>query len=141
MDFENEEARLLFLSYAFTSIDKDHIIPEDYRGFVLKDIKHNEHIEDIEDFFTTGLINCLKLSRMKGKEKIDEETINRYFLGGHNKISDCKAYEGIVIKVNKRTAKIKTNEGTNTYRTILEPNIEVGNNVIVHGKYVIGERK
>jgi len=138
MDFENKETRMLFLKYAFTSMDKEHMIPEGYRNSVLDDIVNGEQIEEIEEtLFQTGVINCLKLSKRKGKEKINEETIDKYFLGPHNRISDCKAYEGRVTKVNKKTARIETNEGNKRYKTILESNLGIGDKAIVHGNYVI----
>jgi len=138
MTFEKNEARTNFLKYAFTSIDKDHIIPESYRNSVLNNIKNGEHIEDIEELlFQTGVINCLKLSKRKGREKIDEKTIDEYFLGPHNKISDCKAYVGTVKKLNKNSTRVEIADCSRSYKTFLEPQLKLGDKVIVHGRYVI----
>lgn len=138
MTFENKDARWNFLKYAFTSIDKEHIIPESYRSSVLNDIRNKEHIEDVEELmFLTGFVNCLKLSKMKGREKVDEKTIDDYFLGPHNKISDCKAYIGTVNKLNKKTARVDITDCSKSYKTFLEPRLRLGDKVIVHGRYVI----
>jgi hypothetical protein len=137
MDFENEESRVLFLKYAFTSLDKEHLFSEDYREQVLNDIRNGEQIEEVEEsLFQTGVINCLKLSKRKGKEKIDKETIDQYFLGPHNNISECKAHRGVVMKVNGEVV-IQTSEGQRKYKTTLEPNLEIGKVVTIHGDYVI----
>jgi len=138
MTFENDEARKNFLKYAFTSIDKEHKIPEGYRNSVLNDLTNGERVEDIEELlFLTGVINCQKLSKMNGNEKISKDVTDRYFLGPHNEISDCKAYIGNVTKVNRKSVRIETPQGNKLFKNILEPNLEIGDSAIVHGDYVI----
>ena len=133
-NFKDEKSRIQFLKYAMTS--KEHEIPEDYRELVLKDIVNCELKEKIDNSFSQGIINCLLFARTKGKEKIDEEAIDKYFTRIHNNFSECKAYRGVVMKINGE-AVIQTPEGQRNYKTILEPNLKIGNVVTVHGDYVV----
>jgi hypothetical protein len=142
MDFENDKTRLYFLTYAFTSFDEEHKISDERRNEILTGIKNGKVEEGIEEEFTTALVNLAKLSQREGKEKIDEQTIENYFVSGvHNKFSKCKAYRGIVMKLNGKGVIVQTPEDDRNYRTDLEPKLEVGNVVIVHGNYVIKVKK
>jgi hypothetical protein len=149
--FKDEESRIHFSKYAITSKDKEHPIQEDYRIRALNDIKNGKLEEKFEEKFTTGILGCLAISREEGKDKIDKDVVNKWFIGKHNKISTCKAYEGRVIglksivylgdanRESEEMAVVKTSEGQGNYKTILEPKLEIGKIVKVHGDYVISD--
>jgi len=149
--FKDEESRIHFSKYAITSKDKDHPIEEDYRSRVLNDIKNGKLEERFEERFTTGILGCLSISRDEGKDKIDKDIVNKWFIGKHNKVSTCKAYEGSVIglktviylgnanKESEEMVVVKTSEGKKDYKTILEPRVKIGNIVKVHGDYLISD--
>jgi hypothetical protein len=134
MVFGSRRARTNFLKYAFTSIDKEHVIPSGYRREVLTDLKSGIPIENIEeDLFLTGVINVEKLYGKRATER----DVDNYFLDVHNKFSDCKACVGTVTKVNRRSARVDTPYGNCRYDTFLTSYLKAGEKVIVHGSYVI----
>ena len=111
MSFKSEEDRQHFLLYAFSSLDKKHYIPEDYRNKVLLGAKNDKAPEKLEDEFMTAIAGCSALSKMKGEEKISKKIIDDYFLGPHNDHSDCKAYRGTVMKLDGIDAIVQTPQG------------------------------
>ncbi|MEM5872519.1 MAG: hypothetical protein QXD55_01525 [Candidatus Aenigmatarchaeota archaeon] len=133
MDFESENDRKYFLMYALTS--KDHKIED--REKLLNELLNGKLENGLEEKFTTGVVNCLKLAKKRGKEKIDEKVIDEYFVNGiHNKFSNCKAYRGVVMNLNENNVSVQTQEGIKNYNSIVK-NLKIGNVVIVHGDYVI----
>jgi hypothetical protein len=134
MVFGSEKARANFLKYAFTSVDKEHVIHGGYRREVLTDLRSGVPIENIEeDLFLTGVINMEKFYGKRATEK----DVDNYFLGIHNKFSDCKACVGTVTNVNKKSARVDTPYGNCRYDTFLTSDLKPGSKVIVHGRYVI----
>jgi hypothetical protein len=140
MEFENEETALYFSAFANTTLDKKHKIRETERKKILSGIK-NGNIPGNLDNFITAFVGCSAICRNNGKDKINKEAIEKYFLGPHNIHSVCKAYEGKVTKTTEKQAMVRTSEGEFFYKSLLVPSVKVGDNVIVHGRYIIGERK
>jgi hypothetical protein len=138
MSFEDEKSRLYFLRYAFTSLEKKHSLNEDYRAKILNGIRNNEADSGLEEAFLTGILGCLAFSKKMCKERINEEAIRKYFHSPlHNNYSECKASEGVVVSLNGKEANIQTSVGQAEYKIFLEPGLEVGDRVGVHGNYVI----
>ena len=138
MIFENRASRLNFLKYAFTSESQMHSISEIYRQKALEYISQGKEIEDpVEDLFTTGVVNLEKLSKAKDEKRVSTRTTDNYFLGLHNKISECKAYVGTVESLKGKSALVRVGEGIEEYEKMLAPSTKPGDKVIVHGKYVV----
>ena len=115
-----------------------HEISEAYRQRMLNDIKKGKNTDDpVEDLFLTGVVNLEKISRAKGEKTVSVRTTDDYFLGTHNRFSECKAYIGTVESSRGKNALVRIGEETREYENIFGSSIKPGNKVILHGKYVV----
>jgi hydrogenase maturation factor len=154
MDFENEEARLVFLRYALPcseTLVKRGVISQSYRRRLMKAIFLNKKIpENSEKIFKVANLMCEKIAKRFGKKSIDKNIVRKYFLFNHDKIVDrrykifrdfdpliCRLYSGKVINMKNGKAVVQTIIGRKKYKMYPFQNLKKGDSVVVHRDIVI----
>jgi len=152
MDFENEEARMLFFRYAIPCKEvlvKRGTMSKGYFDNLISAVVKKQVPVGVEKDFKLALFMCGKIAKKLGR-KIDEEVIRKYFWIEHEEtikkaykgmmqdftLEECTIYPGKVISnVVKNEALIKTPIKSFNYRTDFIPEVEKGKYVTVHYRF------
>ena len=146
--------RRLFLSYAIpcanTLMERGSITKEGIDE-LLNAIINERPIEDKDvDIFKVAKAHCTVIAKSLGKDVIDTEVIEEYFLRKHDEVVDeryaqmgdfdpetCRIFSGRVVSINSGFANVDTIRGNGRYRIDFTPKIKTNDYVIVHRDFVV----
>ena len=153
MDFENEDARLVFLRYATPCskvLVKRGLMKKDYFNNLIEAVAGRTEIpQNAERNFELAMQMCNRVAEGMHKDRIDEEVVRKYFWFVHDdvakrryetmrdfKLRECIVYPGEVLGIGKK-ALVYTPVTTRNYRADFVPNLAKGYNVTVHYDFVV----
>jgi len=152
------EAENYFLRYAFPCsfivLERGEITEEEFQ--TLKEAAVNGRALEksfLERVYFRAFQKIEKVAKELGKDKWNPEVLEHYFRVRHNQMIDegmysykeapqalkelCKIREGKVVRVEKGYAVVEYPGGKRPVITELVPELNVGNQVVIHYGYVV----
>jgi hydrogenase maturation factor len=153
MKFADAEAIRVFYAYAIGCFEihetKGDLGKKEARNLIRMYGSGKDMPVRIDNYFPKAISRCADTAKQMGRSEMDAEVIREYFWYGHDRLVDqealstsmnpdyCKVWPGIVIELNgRRHAMVKTPQWKMNYRRDLVPEIEKGQNVTVHRKFI-----
>jgi hypothetical protein len=144
----------LFLKYAIpcaeTLVKRGQINQERLNELIEKIVKNKKIFDEDVDMFKVAKAHSTILAKELGKDEIDEEVIEKYFLEKHDEVVDerfeqmndfdpdkCRIKNGKVLSIGNGEALVETTKNKSSYRIDFVPDIKRGDFVIVHRDFIV----